>query len=50
MIPAIQETPGGPWWHEVTPAVLESLQKQMRQVPTNTAAQEPESFEEKSAL
>jgi len=50
MIPAIQETPGGPWWHDVTPAVLESLQKQMRQVPINTAAQEPESFEEKSAL
>jgi DNA invertase Pin-like site-specific DNA recombinase len=50
MIPAIQETPGGPWWYEATPAVLESLQRQMRQVLTNTAAQDPESFEEKSAL
>jgi hypothetical protein len=33
MIPAIQETPGGPWWYEVTPAVLEDLQRQMRQAP-----------------
>jgi hypothetical protein len=49
MIPAIQETPGGPWWHEVTPAVLESLQRQMRQALA-PPAQEPESFEEQSAL
>jgi DNA invertase Pin-like site-specific DNA recombinase len=50
MLPAIQETPGGPWWHEVTPAILESLQRQIRQAPKNIAAQESESVEEKSAL
>ena len=37
MIPAIQETPGGPWWYEVTPAVLEGLQRPMRQAPRKHA-------------
>jgi hypothetical protein len=50
MIPAIQDTPGGPWWYEATPAVLESLQRQIRQAARQTAAREPESFEEQSAL
>jgi DNA invertase Pin-like site-specific DNA recombinase len=33
IIPAIQETPGGPWWHTVTPAVLAALRQHIRRVP-----------------
>jgi DNA invertase Pin-like site-specific DNA recombinase len=36
IIPAIQETPGGPWWHEVTPAVLAALRTYIRRAPLRT--------------
>jgi hypothetical protein len=36
IIPAIQETPGGPWWHEVTPAVLATLRTHIHRVPLRT--------------
>jgi Recombinase zinc beta ribbon domain/Recombinase len=32
IMPAIQETPGGPWWHSVTPAVLAALRQPSRRV------------------
>lgn len=33
IIPAIQETPNGPWWHQVTPEVLQTLREKIRRVP-----------------
>jgi len=36
IIPAIQETPGGPWWHTVTPAVLTALRQHIRRVSLRT--------------
>jgi hypothetical protein len=35
-MPAIQESPGGPWWHAVTPAVLAALHIHLRRVPLRT--------------
>jgi DNA invertase Pin-like site-specific DNA recombinase len=32
LIPAIQETPGGPWWHAVTPDILAALRQHIRRV------------------
>ena len=32
-IPASQETPNGPWWHQVTPEVLKTLREKIRRVP-----------------
>ena len=36
LIPAIPESPGGPWWHTVTPAVLATLRQHIRRVPLHT--------------
>jgi hypothetical protein len=36
IMPAIQETPGGPWWHTVTPAVLAALRQHIRRVSLRT--------------
>jgi hypothetical protein len=35
-MPALHETPGGPWWHPVTPAVLAALRQHIRRVPLHT--------------
>lgn len=34
ILEASQETPHGPWWHRVTPAVLQTLRDKIRRVPT----------------
>jgi hypothetical protein len=36
IMPASHETPGGPWWHTVTPAVLAILRQHLRRVPLHT--------------
>jgi hypothetical protein len=36
IIPAIQETPSGPWWHTVTPDILAALGTHIRRVPLRT--------------
>ncbi|MBI4334735.1 MAG: recombinase family protein, partial [Chloroflexi bacterium] len=36
IIPATQEIPGGPWWHEVTPEVLAALCQRIHRVPVRT--------------
>jgi DNA invertase Pin-like site-specific DNA recombinase len=36
IIPAIQETPSGPWWHTVTPDILAALCTHIRRVPLRT--------------
>lgn len=33
IIPASQQTPNGPWWHQVTPEVLNTLREKIRRVP-----------------
>ncbi|HCF27602.1 MAG TPA: recombinase family protein [Cyanobacteria bacterium UBA11049] len=33
IIPASQETPNGPWWHQVTPEILKTLRDKIRRVP-----------------
>jgi hypothetical protein len=35
IVPAIRDTPHGPWWHPVTPEVLQSLRQKIRRVPLN---------------
>lgn len=36
VIEAFQETDGGPWWHKVTPDVLDSLRRYIRRVPVKS--------------
>lgn len=50
ILPAIQELPGGPWWHEITPAVLEQLRTHIRRAPVQAAAFDPQHFLVKGAL
>ena len=33
VVPAMRETPHGPWWHTVTPEVLQMLRQKIRRVP-----------------
>jgi len=33
VVPAIRETPHGPWWHQVTPEILQELRQKIRRVP-----------------
>lgn len=33
ILEAFQETPNGPWWHRVTPEVLQTLRDKIRRVP-----------------
>jgi hypothetical protein len=33
VVPAIRETPHGPWWHSVSPEVLQTLRQKIRRVP-----------------
>lgn len=33
VVPAIRETSHGPWWHPVTPEVLQALRQKIRRVP-----------------
>ena len=35
LVPATRETPHGPWWHLLTPEVLQSLRQKIRRVPLN---------------
>jgi hypothetical protein len=50
ILPAIQELPGGPWWHEITPEVLERLRKHIRRAPVQPAAFDPQHFLVEGAL
>jgi hypothetical protein len=50
MLPAIQELPGGPWWHEITPEVLERLRTHMRRASVQPTAFDPQHFLVKGAL
>ena len=36
VIEAFQETPRGPWWHRVTPLILETLREKIRRVPVKS--------------
>jgi DNA invertase Pin-like site-specific DNA recombinase len=36
VIEAFQETPSGPWWHRVTPEVLQMLRDNIRRVPVKS--------------
>jgi hypothetical protein len=36
IMPALQESPGGPWWHTITPAVLAALRQHIRRVSLRT--------------
>ena len=36
VLEATQETPGGSWWHQVTPEVLETLRAKIRRVPVKS--------------
>lgn len=35
VLEAFQDIPQGPWWHRVTPEVLEVLRQKIRRVPVN---------------
>ena len=35
-IPASQETPNGPWWHQVTPEILKTLREKICRVPVRS--------------
>ena len=50
ILPAIQELPGGPWWHAITPAILEQLQTHIRRAPVHPTAFDPQHFLGKGAL
>lgn len=36
ILEAFQETPRGPWWHRVTPEVLQTLRSHIRRVPVKS--------------
>jgi hypothetical protein len=36
VLEAFQETPNGPWWHWVTPDVLQTLREKIRRVPVKS--------------
>jgi hypothetical protein len=36
ILEAFQETPTGPWWHRVTPSVLQTLRSKIRRVPVKS--------------
>jgi hypothetical protein len=36
ILEASQETPTGPWWHRVTPSVLQTLRSKIRRVPVKS--------------
>lgn len=36
VVEAFQETPHGPWWHRVTPEVLQMLRDNIRRVPVKS--------------
>jgi hypothetical protein len=44
ILPAIQELPGGPWWQEMTPEVLERLWTPLRRAPVQPTAFDPQHF------
>ena len=44
LIPALQDLPGGPWWHEVTPEVLGALRAHIRRASVSDSAFDPERF------
>jgi len=50
ILPAVQELPGGPWWHEITPEVLERLRRHMRRAPVQPTAFDPQHFLVEGAL
>ncbi len=50
ILPAIQELPGGPWWHEITPEVLEKLRTHIRRAPVQPTAFDPQHFLVEGAL
>ena len=50
ILPAIQELPGGPWWHEITPEVLERLRTHIRRAPVQPTAFDPQHFLVEGAL
>jgi hypothetical protein len=50
LIQAIQELSGGPWWHEVTPEVLETLRSHLRRVSVPASAFDPEGLLQGGAL
>jgi transposase-like protein len=36
ILSAFQESPSGPWWHRVTPEVLQLLREKIRRVPVKS--------------
>jgi DNA invertase Pin-like site-specific DNA recombinase len=50
VLPAIQELPGGPWWHEITPEILERLRTHIRRAPVQPTAFDPQHFLVEGAL
>ena len=50
ILPAIQELPGGPWWHEMTPEVLERLRRHIRRAPIQPTVFDPQHFLVEGAL
>lgn len=50
ILPAIQELPGGPWWHEITPEILEKLRTHIRRASVDPTAFDPQHFLVKGAL
>jgi hypothetical protein len=50
VLPAIQELPGGPWWHEITPEVLKRLRTHIRRASVQPTAFDPQHFLVEGAL
>ena len=50
ILPAVQELPGGPWWHEITPEGLERLRRHIRRAPVQPTAFDPQHFLVEGAL
>jgi hypothetical protein len=50
VLPAIQELPGGHWWHEITPEVLDKLRTHIRRAPVHPTAFDPQHFLVEGAL